>query len=279
LDDSDQPARPLFTFGAGMRAMLLVALCFGCIGILTLLNNVFPQQIASLTTQSPEIYSVLQALLIFVLPTIIYVNVFPLERFGYFRLHKPVPALTVLIGAIGLVLLLPVYFIGIEAIENSITDPELIKFIESLKVATAMPTVGSFLLCLLVNAFVPAFCEEIFFRAGLQQVLMERFRNPVLPIIISALFFTIFHANPAVMPFIFLSGLLLGFAFYRTGSLRTTIIMHFLFNGTDLFLDFQAQRHLSIKLWTPNTLVILACVLGTALCFFLLWKRTKHSKM
>jgi membrane protease YdiL (CAAX protease family) len=264
-----------------MQAMLLVALCFGCMGIYELVEFMLPQQIAQFASQSPEVFSVVQRLLIFVLPTIIYVNIFPLERFGYLRLSTPVSWLTVLIGAAALVLLIPAIELGVVYIEKSFTDPKLIEYIQSLKKSNVlpMPTVGSLFVCLLVNAFVPAFCEELFFRAGLQQILMQRSRDPIFPIIISALLFTIFHSNPAVMPFIFLSGLLLGYAFYRTGSLRMTIIMHFLFNGTELFLEFQAQRHLSVRLWTPGVLLTSVCVMGAALCIFLLWKRTRMGRM
>jgi membrane protease YdiL (CAAX protease family) len=264
-----------------MRAMLLVALCFACMGIYSLLSFLLPDQMTRLAAQAPQVLSVLQALLVFAVPVLIYINVFPYERFGYLRLNKPVSLLTVLIGAAALVLLIPAIELGVVAIENSFTDPKLIQFIEELKKDNVllMPTLGSFFVCLLVNALVPAFCEELFFRAGLQQILMERSRDRVFPIVLSALLFTFFHANPAVLPFIFLSGLLLGYAFHRTGSLGMTILMHFLFNGTELFLEFQAQRHLSVRLWTPGFALASACVMGAALCVFLLWKRTERTKI
>jgi membrane protease YdiL (CAAX protease family) len=266
-----------------MRAMLLVALCFACMGIYDGLNYLLPQQIKNLRVQTPELFVIFYDVLIFALPAVIFVNVFPLERFGYFRINKPVPWLTVLLGALSLVLLIPAHLLGAAAIERSITDPALLAYLEALRKANEgillMPTIGSFLFWLFASGFVTAFCEELFFRAGLQQILMERTGNKFFPIIITAVLFTLFHANPVSLPFIFLAGLILGYAFYRTGSLRMTILMHFLFNGTELFLEFQAQRHLSVRLWTPGVLLASVGVMGAALCIFLLWKRTEHSKI
>lgn len=281
MDDSDQPARPLFTFGPGMRAMLLVALCFSCMGIYEGLAYLAPSQMSNLTLNHPDLLNVLQSILIFALPALIYVNVFPMERFGYLRLNVPVRANTVLFGIAGLVVLIPAMDFGIVAIRNSITNPELLTFIETLEKASVlpMPTFGSFLFCLLANALVPAFCEELLFRGSIQQVLMERSANRVFPIVVSALVFTLFHANPTQLPFIFLSGLILGYAFYRTGSLRITVIMHFCFNGTAILLDYMAQHNPAVRNWMPGAFVAVGCVAVSAFFLYLLWRKTEDSKI
>ncbi|MEO5643947.1 MAG: type II CAAX endopeptidase family protein [Bacteroidia bacterium] len=283
MDDSNQPARPLFTFGPGMRVMLLVALCFACMGIYELFAFAMPDLVSNLSANHPDLLGVFQNILIFALPAIVYVNVFPLERFGYLRLNKSVSPVTVLFGVIGLVVLIPAMDFGAMAIRQSITNPELITFIETLEksndAAYQMPTFGSFLACLLFNALVPAFCEELLFRGGIQQILMERSRNRAFPIIISALIFTLFHANPTQLPFIFLSGLILGYAFYRTGSLRTSLIMHFFFNGTALFLEYLAQHNAAVRSWMPGALVTVIAVVVSAAFLYLLWRKTEKSKI
>ncbi len=282
MDDSDQPARPLFTFGPGMRAMLLVALCFACMGIYEGLKYLMPLQVNNLILHNPGMFIVLYDLLIFALPAVIFVNVFPLERFHYFRLKNPVSWLTVLFGALGLVLLIPGIQYGMAVIESNITNPELLDYLKALREETSfsqMPTFGSFLWRLFVSGFITAFCEELFFRAGIQQILTERSFNKHFPIVVTALLFTLFHLNPVELPFIFIAGLILGYAFYRTGSLRITIAMHFLFNGTSLFLEYQAQHHLSVRQWMPGVPLVAATVMAAALFLFLVWKRTADPKI
>jgi len=50
--------------------------------------------------------------------------------------------------------------------------------------------------------------------------------NHWFPICISALFFSLIHANPAQMPHAFLTGLLLGWLYYRTGSILPGVAYH-----------------------------------------------------
>jgi membrane protease YdiL (CAAX protease family) len=282
VDDSDQPVRPFLTFGPIMRALLLVSLCFACIGIYGLLGFLMPVQMSKLSAEHPDFLGILQGLLIFALPAIIYVNVFPAERFGYFRLNKRVALLTVLFATAGLVVLIPAMDFGMVVIRQSITNPELITYIETLEKSSAdmlqMQTFGSFLFCLFAHAFVPAVCEELLFRGGIQQILMERSRNGFFPIVAASFLFTLFHANPTQIPFIFISGLVLGFAFYRTRSLRITIIMHFFFNGTSILLEYLAQHNPAVRSWMPGQIVAIICVISSALLLFLFWKKTTSAR-
>ena len=50
--------------------------------------------------------------------------------------------------------------------------------------------------------------------------------NPVLAIIISALFFAVIHLNPWQAIPAFIIGCLLGYVYYKTGSLKLTMLMH-----------------------------------------------------
>ena len=89
----------------------------------------------------------------------------------------------------------------------------------------------------MVIALIPAVGEELTFRGVLQQSLTRKM-NPHVAIFLSAAIFSFIHFQfYGFLPRLFL-GLLLGYMFYITGSLWTSILMHFLNNGTAVVLYY-----------------------------------------
>lgn len=78
--------------------------------------------------------------------------------------------------------------------------------------------------------------EELLVRGGMQGHLMRKWKNPMWAIVVSSLIFGLIHGNPVQIFFAFLSGLALGWIYYRTGSLLPGILMHFINNGTSVLL-------------------------------------------
>ena len=113
---------------------------------------------------------------------------------------------------------------------------DYLKMLEETAAATTekmlnVNTFGGLLLNLLVIALIPAIGEELTFRGVLQQGLMRKM-NPHVAIVLSAAIFSFIHFQFfGFLPRMFL-GLLLGYMFYITNSLWTSILMHFVNNGT-----------------------------------------------
>ena len=99
-------------------------------------------------------------------------------------------------------------------------------------------TIGGLLANLLIIALIPAIGEELTFRGVLQQSLTRGIKNPHVAILLSAALFSFIHFQfYGFLPRMFL-GILLGYMFYITGSLWTSILMHFLNNGTAVVLYY-----------------------------------------
>ena len=99
-------------------------------------------------------------------------------------------------------------------------------------------TIGGLLLNLVIVALIPAIGEEMTFRGVLQQALTRKMKNPHVAIILSAAIFSFIHFQfYGFLPRMFL-GILLGYMFYITGSLWTSMLMHFLNNGTAVVLYY-----------------------------------------
>lgn len=75
-----------------------------------------------------------------------------------------------------------------------------------------------------VSIFAPLFeewlCRGIVLRGLLQKT------SPVSAILVSAVFFAVLHMNPWQALPAFLLGVLFGYVYYRTGSLKLTMLMH-----------------------------------------------------
>ena len=73
--------------------------------------------------------------------------------------------------------------------------------------------------------------EEVVFRGAILRALLKWNQNHWLCIAISAALFGLSHFNPAQMPHAFLAGLLLGWMYYRTGSIVPGVVVHWVNNS------------------------------------------------
>lgn len=90
---------------------------------------------------------------------------------------------------------------------------------------------------LVVIAILPAIGEELVFRGALQNILIRKFGS-TQGIVLTALIFTLIHRQFYNILPMFVLALLLGYVYYLTGSLLTTIAMHLLNNALSLFLVY-----------------------------------------
>ena len=96
---------------------------------------------------------------------------------------------------------------------------------------------------LCVSIFAPVF-EEWLCRGMILRGLLNckrpdgsRGLKPVWAIVISAVFFAAIHGNPWQAVPAFALGLLFGYVYYRTGSIRLTMLMHFTNNTAALLMS------------------------------------------
>ncbi len=94
-----------------------------------------------------------------------------------------------------------------------------------------------FFLNFITIAILPAICEEWIFRGTLQKFLSEKI-NIHLAILITSLVFSLIHFDfEAFLPRIILS-ILLGYVFYFSGSLWSSIFLHVVNNGAQVILMY-----------------------------------------
>ncbi len=150
---------------------------------------------------------------------------------------------------------------------------------ELLKEALLNLTNGNFLVNLLCVSIMAPFFEEWLCRGMVLRGLLSHKMNPALAIVISALFFAFIHLNPWQAVPAFLVGCLLGYIYYKTGSLKLTMLMHCVNNTLSLLVS-RIPGWEDMESWSdvisgaPYWILIAATVLLTALVFLAFRKVT-----
>ena len=101
--------------------------------------------------------------------------------------------------------------------------------------------------------------EEIVFRGAILKTLLTKYR-PWVAIALSALLFSVGHLNPAQMPHAFLIGLLLGWMYWRTGSILPGMAYHCA-NNSVAYVLYNVYPNPDIKLvdiFQTNSHVLMA---------------------
>lgn len=96
------------------------------------------------------------------------------------------------------------------------------------------------LLSLLCVALVPAICEELFFRAGVQNLLQRWFKNVHVAVWVTAALFSLAHGEVFAFLPRFLLGALLGYLYVGGGSLVVNVLVHFVNNAIVVILFWLA---------------------------------------
>lgn len=147
--------------------------------------------------------------------------------------------------------------------ELTMLVPGMQSFFDFLLEVMEKLTIGPFWVTFITTAVYAAIFEEWMCRGILLRGLLARM-SPVWAIVISALFFSVIHLNPWQALNAFLLGLLLGYIYYKTGSLWLTMLFHFVNNGSALLLSQipALQSSESIKDAMPLTIYVIAVALA-----------------
>lgn len=213
--------------------------------------------------------------LMFIAPPLIlyaFTRTEPMRQIGF---RKPAHGWMLLIGIVLMFVSLPLTnILGTwnEKANFGETLETLLKMMEDaagdltermLQVETFWGLLGN----LLVIALIPAVGEELTFRGVLQQSLTRRC-NPHVAIWLSAFIFSFIHFQfYGFLPRMFL-GLILGYMFYYSDSLWTTILMHFVNNGTAVvvaYLDYKGLANIDWEHFgsTSNVALLIASLVLT----------------
>ena len=101
-----------------------------------------------------------------------------------------------------------------------------VEFFEELTFRVIRPDIFSFLAAVIAAPIL----EELLFRGIILDGMLKRY-SPAKAILLSAMLFGLIHINPVQVVNAFFLGLLFGWVYWKTGSLRSVMLMHAANNG------------------------------------------------
>ena len=224
--------------GIRILLFLVILLVCGLIGVAASAVFIFSGDMGMRIGQG------ISSIFMFLVPTIVYYFVTRKEHqmrdLGFRSINKPWPLFLLVAVALVFVSTPVTTQLGLWN-ENMKLGPafekieEIIKSLEETAAAATekllnTDSIGGLLVNLIVIALIPAVGEELTFRGVLQQGLTRRM-NPHVAILLSSAIFSFIHFQfYGFLPRLFL-GMVLGYMFYTSGALWTSMLMHFLNNG------------------------------------------------
>ena len=184
---------------------------------------------------SSTMFFLLVSQIVLFLPAILYV----IRNFEYFKTNLRIRKLK--IKTYLLVIVFGMFFIPIISFVNSIS----MLFTENAMAEsiTGMLQETSLVASLIVIAGVPCFLEEIAYR-GIFYNEYSRI-NPVKAIILSSLLFGFLHMNFNQFMYAVVGGVVFALVVEATGSITASMIMHFMINGSSVFVAYLSTKLMS----------------------------------
>ncbi len=186
---------------------------------------------ASIRTIQVEL--LVQHIMLFIIPGALTIFIFPLLRpKGTFSLGQ---VDWERVGLVSLLFVVGLPIVGILSWVNmQIPLSGNMEAMES-QVNEAIKTLlgsGNIPMVVFIMGLIPAIGEELVFRGVIQKSLENWTNRPHLSILLAGAIFSLIHFQFAgFLPRMFL-GMLLGYAYYYSGSILVPMVLHFLFNAT-----------------------------------------------
>ncbi len=220
----------------------------------------------------------ISSVMIFLLPAVLYAWITFSKRSLYFLGLKKAEK-SGMYGLAMLVILLAFPFVlWLGVLNQDIPLPDWMTAIERdtakqmealLKVNNPMDIVVN----VIIVALLPAICEELCFRGALQRILIQCTKSPWAGIILASVLFSALHLQfQGFLPRMFL-GIVLGMLYWYSGSLWTSIVAHFVYNGVQVIVVSFAPEYV-----TENpTIPVFAGLISGVVVFIILWLYAKLS--
>lgn len=218
------------------------------------------------------------SILLFILPVYVYVRYTFSGKYAHFLGFKPAERANMYVLAlIGILLAMPfVFYLGklneLIPLPAGLTKMEE----EAARQMTAflkVRNVWDIIVNVVVIALLPAIGEELFFRSGLQRILIQLARNPWVGIVLTAVVFSSMHFQfSGFLPRMFL-GIVLGAFYWFSGSIWTSILAHFINNAVQVIAASYAPKYIDKNPETP----VLAAVVSGIVVWAILWYFQRQS--
>jgi membrane protease YdiL (CAAX protease family) len=142
---------------------------------------------------------------------------------------------------------------------------------EGLASLLEMKYISDLLINIVIIGILPGLGEELLFRGVIQNELQKKWLNPHIAIWLSAFLFAILHFQVSGFPAKLLIGATLGYAYWLSGSLILSVILHALNNSLATISLYFMGGELNLSDKTNNNIEeipIMVVLVMTMICIF-----------
>nr|WP_294904696.1 CPBP family intramembrane glutamic endopeptidase [uncultured Lacibacter sp.] len=237
-----------------------------------------------------KVMQVVSTIVIFFIPAFVTARIAskkPFERLGFasgIKLNRVLAAALIMFCALPFVGFLAELnkAIPITASLKKMFDALESQYAEQVKLMATFKTPADYILALFIIALMPAIVEEVFFRGGMQSILMRWIKTPWLVIFLTGFIFSAIHFSwYGFIPRVAL-GMVLGYIFYYTGNLWYSIIAHFFNNALMVsILYYQYTKEKKIDMEVGDSAPWWAGLISAAILvgLFILLKKLSETKV
>ena len=159
------------------------------------------------------------------IPSLIYMSFFKINPFKFMRFKK---------FHLGSAFLIPLFMLAVLPVMSLFNLISQLFSTNIISIRLTDVLTGGLFSSLLIVAALPAFVEEASFRGAIYASL--RGCRPVRAIILSGVMFGLMHMNFNQFMYATVLGIVMGFLLEATGSILSTMILHFCFNANSVIL-------------------------------------------
>ena len=270
-----QLAMFLFLFGGGLLLYSLV----GSLLIQTL--HIDPEALSGKRLDPSDkrtinLLKMLQAVssaLTFLLPAYIFPRMVYEGRYHYFIGFKKADHSNMyMLAIIAILLALPIVF-WLGELNRMIPLPESLKSLErtagkQIEIFLHHRSAWDITINVLLLALLPAFGEELCFRAVLQRIIIHISGRPLYGILITGFLFSALHLQfEGFLPRVFL-GVILGALYWYSGSIWTSVLAHFTNNAVQVIAASYSPKLIDTVPQIPVLLVVSSAIGVTGILYY-----------
>jgi uncharacterized protein len=223
---------------------------------------------------------------IFIVPSFIFAFLAGRNSMDYLALNKKTSGTSLLFAGLVIIAAIPlINFLGYinQNIKLPASWSEIEKWMKDSEDQAAkltevflnVKTIGGLMVNILMIGILPAVGEELLFRGVIQRLFHEWSKNIHLAVFFSAFLFSFIHFQFYGFIPRFALGMVMGYAFYWTGSLWTPILIHFINNTMAVLVYYYTSMQGVGKSYeTVGTAegLLWPLVVSVPLTVFFLWK-------
>lgn len=287
-----------------IQLFLFVAMAFGIFVVFTLIGTIILssatgiklleiQNIDKWNPNDPRMITFIRGLLVvqflglFLIPTLLFAYFSDPKPLNYLGLKSPQKNIFWILAIAAMFVAIPaVEYIGFlnQKMNFGSGMQHWMKGMEEeatkqIQFMLSKHTISELILNLIFISLFAGIGEELFFRGILQRLIIRAFKNPWMGIVVTAAIFSAFHFQFFGFFPRFLLGIVLGAIYWYSGSLWTSILAHFFYDGFIIVLTYLKPSMITETDQSSMNFSFVVVLISIVLTIFTIWQLKKNSSI